>query len=540
MLATLKFQGVPSFVTDAEFARALAVDGCLETRLLGRSPDGAQVAAADFRDRAAADRALGHFQGFRGLGGPGLHVEPSPYNLSQLAGGGGGAKRPYDGGDAGPHKMARAEGGDPPELLIPQELLQGLSSGVLSGLLHQGQAPGGAPADPRQRPGAGAPAPYQPDLAAPYQPEPAQQQQQQQHAPLTQPGGYGQAAAYAPPPAAGAYAAAPPAAQPYYPPPAAAAPSQAYAPAPMHVAPPPTQYQQPQQPAYAPPSQQQQPYGGAPPAQPQYPPPAQYAPPAPAPGAYGAAAPAPLPHDACPTLYIDGLPQDATKRELGHLARLLPGYQGMRLVVKDSKKYAGEKLVMAFYEFVDASAAAAAMARLQGYVFDADDPAEWRLHVKFARPPDNPRAALAAALARGGAAGQSHLHPGGPRGGGGGGSGYGPPGGPHGGGGPEYGYRPGTGPGGFDRRDEFDRRDPRDPRGGEGRRGEAPRDAPRDRGGPRDARGEPSARPCSFMVNGQCTRDLVEGPGSCPFRHLGADVQQRGRQFDPQMRQRGR
>jgi hypothetical protein len=65
----------------------------------------------------------------------------------------------------------------------------------------------------------------------------------------------------------------------------------------------------------------------------------------------------------------------------------------MRLVVKDSKKYEGERLAMAFVEFQTVTDAAAALQALQGYVFDIEDPGAGSFAVKYARPMENPKAA---------------------------------------------------------------------------------------------------------------------------------------------------
>ncbi len=72
-----------------------------------------------------------------------------------------------------------------------------------------------------------------------------------------------------------------------------------------------------------------------------------------------------LPHDACPTLYSEGFPADVSKRELAHIFRPFDGYKGIRLVIKDSKKYSGQKLVMAFVEFATTSHAAQALGKLE-------------------------------------------------------------------------------------------------------------------------------------------------------------------------------
>ncbi len=50
---------------------------------------------------------------------------------------------------------------------------------------------------------------------------------------------------------------------------------------------------------------------------------------------------------------------------LRHRPRLHPVPQSLRLVIKDSKKHAGEKLVMAFAEYTNTYFATEAMDKLQ-------------------------------------------------------------------------------------------------------------------------------------------------------------------------------
>lgn len=105
------------------------------------------------------------------------------------------------------------------------------------------------------------------------------------------------------------------------------------------------------------------------------------------------------PHDACSTLFVDGFPPDVTKRELAHLFRHFPGYLNLRLVIKDSRKYPGERVsCMAFIEYDSVKAATDAMNALQGYFFDLDVPQSKRLLLKYARPME------------GGRGGTSHHH----------------------------------------------------------------------------------------------------------------------------------
>ena len=73
---------------------------------------------------------------------------------------------------------------------------------------------------------------------------------------------------------------------------------------------------------------------------------------------------------------------------------------------------------MAFIEFDSVASATEAMTALQGYVFDLDDKDSVRLHIKYARPMENPRAVAAAHGGGGGrGGGRGHGRGGGHRGG---------------------------------------------------------------------------------------------------------------------------
>lgn len=146
---TLRVNGIPSFVTQADFSRLmLQLEGCTDARLLGRcardawargrafvradsvpgqglpppplappllpartppccaplhavplpatrsparrQPGGDQVGYAEFGDKMNASKAKNLYHGWTGWGGRGLAIELVDFALSQLAGGGGG------------------------------------------------------------------------------------------------------------------------------------------------------------------------------------------------------------------------------------------------------------------------------------------------------------------------------------------------------------------------------------------------------------------------------------------------------------------
>ena len=80
------------------------------------------------------------------------------------------------------------------------------------------------------------------------------------------------------------------------------------------------------------------------------------------------------------TLYVEGVPADASEREVAHLFRPFPSFKGLRL--RDRASGSGGRLC--FVEFADVKCAQQAMAVLHDYVFDVDM-SERRLKLSFAR-----------------------------------------------------------------------------------------------------------------------------------------------------------
>jgi len=79
-----------------------------------------------------------------------------------------------------------------------------------------------------------------------------------------------------------------------------------------------------------------------------------------------------LPPEASSTLYVEGLPPDATEREVSHIFRRFEGqgYQSIRMVARESSKTPGKNLYLCFIEFDNAHQATVAMHQLQGYRLD--------------------------------------------------------------------------------------------------------------------------------------------------------------------------
>merc|ERR550537_1099267 len=79
-----------------------------------------------------------------------------------------------------------------------------------------------------------------------------------------------------------------------------------------------------------------------------------------------------LPPEATSTLYIEGLPSDATEREVAHVFRRFEGlgFQSVRMRAIESNKTPGTNLFLCFAEFDNAHQATIALYGLQGYRFD--------------------------------------------------------------------------------------------------------------------------------------------------------------------------
>ncbi|KAL3818939.1 hypothetical protein ACJIZ3_004844 [Penstemon smallii] len=86
-------------------------------------------------------------------------------------------------------------------------------------------------------------------------------------------------------------------------------------------------------------------------------------------------------------LFVDQLPTDCTRREVGHLFRPFIGFRELRLVHKEPRRRGDRALVLCFVEFTDAKCALTAMEALQGYKFDDKKPESPLLRIQFAHFP---------------------------------------------------------------------------------------------------------------------------------------------------------
>eukprot|EP01103_Thecamoeba_quadrilineata_P020323 TRINITY_DN865_c0_g2_i2.p2 TRINITY_DN865_c0_g2~~TRINITY_DN865_c0_g2_i2.p2 ORF type:complete len:115 (+),score=17.02 TRINITY_DN865_c0_g2_i2:396-740(+) len=80
-----------------------------------------------------------------------------------------------------------------------------------------------------------------------------------------------------------------------------------------------------------------------------------------------------IPPEASNTLYVEGVPNDATDREISHIFRPFPGFQSTRLLQKESKQNPGRTYYLCFVEFDNKFQSTVAMHALQGYRMEKND-----------------------------------------------------------------------------------------------------------------------------------------------------------------------
>ncbi|KAJ6406550.1 hypothetical protein OIU84_010125 [Salix udensis] len=108
------------------------------------------------------------------------------------------------------------------------------------------------------------------------------------------------------------------------------------------------------------------------------------------PGSMRIAGGPPVPKGESNILFVDGLPTDCTRREVGHLFRPFIGYKEIRVVHKEARNSGDRATVLCFVEFTDANCAVTAMEALQGYKFDDKKPDSPTMKIQFARFPFRP------------------------------------------------------------------------------------------------------------------------------------------------------
>ncbi|PIN13218.1 hypothetical protein CDL12_14159 [Handroanthus impetiginosus] len=95
----------------------------------------------------------------------------------------------------------------------------------------------------------------------------------------------------------------------------------------------------------------------------------------------------PVPAGDSNILFVDGLPTDCTRREIGHLFRPFIGFRELRVVHKEPRRRGDRAMVLCFVEFTDAKCALTAMEALQGYKFDDKKPDSPHIKIHFAHFP---------------------------------------------------------------------------------------------------------------------------------------------------------
>eukprot|EP00743_Colponemidia_sp_Colp-15_P001635 GILK01001788.1.p1 GENE.GILK01001788.1~~GILK01001788.1.p1 ORF type:complete len:303 (+),score=3.52 GILK01001788.1:48-911(+) len=84
-------------------------------------------------------------------------------------------------------------------------------------------------------------------------------------------------------------------------------------------------------------------------------------------------------------IYVEGIPPDATHRELAHIFRQCPGYTNLKLSWKEDKRDPNMRFVFCFVNFNTPEDAQNAIHMLHGYIFDLDDPHSSTLQIQIAK-----------------------------------------------------------------------------------------------------------------------------------------------------------
>ncbi|KAK9699719.1 hypothetical protein RND81_08G191700 [Saponaria officinalis] len=86
-------------------------------------------------------------------------------------------------------------------------------------------------------------------------------------------------------------------------------------------------------------------------------------------------------------LFVDGLPTNCTRREVGHIFRPFIGFKDIKVIHKEPRRSGDKATVLCFVEFNDPKCALTAMDALQGYKFDDKKPETSTLRLHFAHFP---------------------------------------------------------------------------------------------------------------------------------------------------------
>ena len=78
-----------------------------------------------------------------------------------------------------------------------------------------------------------------------------------------------------------------------------------------------------------------------------------------------------IPKNASNTVYVEGVPTDATEREVAHIFRPFVGFKTVRLIPREKRQ--GERVMLCFADFENTVQTTIVINTLQGYRFDRDD-----------------------------------------------------------------------------------------------------------------------------------------------------------------------
>mmetsp|Transcript_16218 Transcript_16218/g.20571 ORF Transcript_16218/g.20571 Transcript_16218/m.20571 type:complete len:189 (-) Transcript_16218:880-1446(-) len=78
-----------------------------------------------------------------------------------------------------------------------------------------------------------------------------------------------------------------------------------------------------------------------------------------------------VPKNATNTIYVEGIPVDATEREVSHIFRPFRGFKSLRLIPREIGP--DEKVILCFADFENSFQTTLTINTLQGYRFDKED-----------------------------------------------------------------------------------------------------------------------------------------------------------------------
>jgi len=80
-----------------------------------------------------------------------------------------------------------------------------------------------------------------------------------------------------------------------------------------------------------------------------------------------------IPKNATNTVYVEGIPTDASEREVSHIFRPFKGFKAVRLITRTKNGDKLDKTVLCFADFESSLQTTIVINTLQGYRFNKDD-----------------------------------------------------------------------------------------------------------------------------------------------------------------------